>query len=232
MNNYQTALKSIINFSGKPKDIPLFLATCKLAVDSVTFGMLENGQMVPANTITEKTFISSLKTKLDGPTYSSLKTKNLATFADFESAINAQFRLRRPASKVFSEIAKICQRPGEDTIQYINRLDDLFQEYQQSILFMEKIEDEASLIPLITHINKQLIFNGVNGLLQPMRTIGKSRNFESFEEFSKWAYQQSFDQPEEDEPKKELLSSESLEQTILNVFKKLNLTSVQESKKE
>lgn len=194
MNNYLTALKNINNFTGKPQDIPLFLATCKLAYDSVAFGILNDAGVVqPVNAITEGAFISALKTKLDGPTYSNLKTKNLNTFAEFETAINEQFRLLRPASKIFSDIAKISQKPGEDTINYINRLDDLCQEYQQTITFMEKVEDEASLIPLIAHINKQLVFNGVNGLLQPMRTIAKSRNFISFEEFSKWAYQQAFE---------------------------------------
>lgn len=218
MNNYQAALKTISSFSGKSKDIPLFLATCKLAYDSVNFGELgEDNVIQPPNTITEEAFILSLKTKLDGITYSSLKSKNLKTFAEFETAINEQFRLLRPASKIFSENAKLCQRPGEDTIHYVNRLDDLFTEYQQSIKFMEKIEDETSMIPLIAHINKQLIFNGINGLLQPMRTIAKSRNFTSFEEFSKWAYQQSFDQSEEEEPKSENINSEILEEAITKI---------------
>ena len=156
----------------------------------------------------------------------------MATFVEFENAINEQFRLLRPTSKVFSEIAQIRQIPGEDTIQYINRLDGLFQEYQQSIKFMEKFEDEAHMVPLMNHINKQLIFNGVNGLLQPMRTIAKSREFAAFEDFTKWAYKQSFDQQEEVELKKVSFNKELLEQTILNAFKKLNLIPFQETKKE
>lgn len=67
-------------------------------------------------------------------------------------------------------------------------------EYQQSIIFIEKIEDEVSMVTLIAHIKKQLIFNRING-------IAMSRNFVSLEEFRK--YQQPFDQPDDKDPKAE-----------------------------
>lgn len=54
MNNYKAALKTISSFSRKNKDIPLFLATCKLVYDLVDFGEIGNDDVIqPPNTKTE-----------------------------------------------------------------------------------------------------------------------------------------------------------------------------------
>jgi hypothetical protein len=146
-------------------DIYQFINACDMAVSLV-------------EEINAPTLVKYITTRLTGRALEMIKYKNVTKWAYIKSYLTDAFEDITTASTLQIQLNSIRMRNNEDVNEYCHRVEKLYYKLC-TISTINKVDAEAKIIH--ETIKEQTLAIFIKGLIEPMRTVVKSRNPKTLE---------------------------------------------------
>lgn len=131
-----------------------------------------------------RVFVKGLLSKLDEPLFSIVSNSVPEDYSEFRRTLIRGTSFVRPRQVIETEARSMMQLPGESTLQYFYKVENLLTEYRIAAE-MEEIP-HAAKSAMYDMFQKELLKWLPNGLASPLNHIAKYQVFESFQEFKEF----------------------------------------------